>query len=233
MTDWLATSSQFKYGAAYEAETYVEECFVAVQNTMTQFHLAQKGFQVDDTEAKITEIAEKVSLPNLFEFLQTCDSMSSAGAVEELIKEVWKAHPDPEKRWRLDDGIAELLRGNKENALQIFEELIKDDPDYAEAQNKAATCHYMLGNLEQSQDAARRTLELQPNHFQALNGLGLVQYESRRYRLAAESFRKSLRIDPWSPVSSRLSACLDLLVRLDLEEDEGSTEGTAPYEDNK
>mmetsp|Transcript_10223 Transcript_10223/g.14341 ORF Transcript_10223/g.14341 Transcript_10223/m.14341 type:complete len:195 (-) Transcript_10223:656-1240(-) len=188
-------------------------------------HSAASDSDLDDD---YIHIVKSLSLENLFGLLKGLDCMEDAVVVEENIKEIWKANSDPELRWALDDGIADLLQGNKEKALETFTQLAVTDPEYAEAWNKISTCHYMLGDMESSLEAAKQTLELQPDHFQALNGLGLVQYETKRYKLAAETFRRSLRLDPWSPVSSRLSACLDLLKAMDNEE--GAVEGSAPYE---
>lgn len=168
----------------------------------------------------LSDIAKKLSLENLFDILQLEDTMDGAVVLEETIKEVWKAHSSHELRSELDRGIADLIRGNKERALTIFLEIVKEDPDYAEAWNKASTCYYMLGDMQLSLESAERTLELLPKHFQAMNGLGLVHYETRRYKLAAQTFRQSLSLDPWSPVSSRLSACLDMLHGMDLEEEQ-------------
>ena len=182
-----------------------------------------------EKDADLSDIAENLSLETMFEMLKLSDTMDGAIVFEETIKELWKANENQELRFRFDNGVADLLRGNKERALTIFAQLVKDDPEYAEAWNKASTCHFMLGDMQSSLEAAERTLELIPRHFQALNGLGLVQYETRRYKLAAQSFRQSLTLDPWSPVSSRLAACLDMLHGADLEE-EGASEGTAPSE---
>lgn len=148
--------------------------------------------------------------------------MDGAIVLEETIKEIWKAHSDPQLRSRLDSGISDLVRGNKERALTVFLSLVDEDPDYGEAWNKASTCYYMLGDMQLSLEAAEQTLKLLPKHFQAMNGLGLVHYETRRYKLAAQTFRQSLVLDPWSPVSSRLSACLDMLHGMDLEEEQPS-----------
>ena len=139
-------------------------------------------------------------------------------------------HPDSSIRNRLDNGIADLLRGNKEKALIAFKGLTVADPDYAEAWNKASTCYFMLGDMQASLEAAEKALHLIPRHYQALNGMGLIQYETRRYKMAAGTFRKSLTLDPFSPVSSRLAACFDLLHGLDLDDEQGAAEGTAPYE---
>jgi len=173
-------------------------------------------------DSDLAFVAEKLSLENLFDLLKLSDTMDGAIVLEETVKEIWKAHINPDLRSKLDNGIADLMRGNKERALTVFLELVEEDPDYAEAWNKASTCHYMMGDMQSSLEAAERTLELLPRHFQAMNGLGLVHYETRRYKLAAQLFRQSLTLDPWSPVSSRLSTCLDMLHGMDLEEEQST-----------
>lgn len=175
--------------------------------------------QSDPLDAVLSDIAAKLSLDNLFELLTLSDSMDGAIVLEETVKEIWKANNDQKLRSKLDDGIADLMRGNKERALTIFLELMQESPDYGEAWNKASTVHYMMGDMQSALETAERTLELIPNHFQAMNGLALVQYETRRYKMAAQTFRQSLALDPWSPVSARLGACLDMLHGMDLEDE--------------
>jgi tetratricopeptide (TPR) repeat protein len=183
----------------------------------------------DDKDTELVRIAKKLSLDTMFAMLKISDTMETAIVFEETIKEIWKAHENQELRLKLDSGVADLLQGNKKRALDTFTQLVEDDPDYAEAWNKASTCHFMLGDMQLSMETAERTLKLLPRHFQAMNGLGLVHCETRKYKLAARLFRQSLALDPWSPVSSRLAACKDMLHDVDLEE-EGASEGTAPYE---
>lgn len=190
-----------------------------MQDTISRLQVSVRDSSVDVVDADLAVIAENLSLTNLFDMLKLVDTMDGATAIEETIKEIWKAHDNRELRSKLDDGIADLLRGNKERALTIFKKLIQEDPGYAEAWNKASTCYYMLGDMQLSLEAVERTLDLLPMHFQAMNGLGLVQYETRRYKAAAQTFRQSLNLDPWSPVSARLSACLDMLYGTDLEEE--------------
>jgi tetratricopeptide (TPR) repeat protein len=155
--------------------------------------------------------AEKMSTENLFKLLKASDSMDDATIVSEILKELWKAHVDSELRWRLDNAIGHMLSGNTEVALSLFGELVEEDPKYAEAWNKASTCEFMMGNMDGALAAAQKTLELIPNHYQALNGLGLIHYENKELSSAITCFHKSMQIDPWSPVSSRLAACQDTL----------------------
>lgn len=208
-------------------EEIMIESMMKMKEDITQLHLGIRGESCGIEP--IQTHARNLSTDNLFALLQASDNIDDAVEIEESIKEIWKAHANYETRCKLDSGIAELLRGNKDAALSVFDDLVAEDPDYFEAWNKKSTCHFMLGEMEKSLESARRAVELCPRHFQAMSGLGLVQYETRRYRLAAESFRQSIGLDPWSPVSSRLAASLDLLKEMDIDE-EGAEEGTAPHE---
>jgi tetratricopeptide (TPR) repeat protein len=217
---------QFKYGEDLGDDGVTEECFKLIRKEITALHVMLR-----DASA-----STPLSQHNLLEFLHYSDSLESAIVLEDTVKEIWKAHEDETMRQRLDDGILDLLRGKRERALTAFLGIVKDDPLYAEAWNKISTCQYMMGDMGASMDSATKALELLPTHFQALAGLGLIQCETRRYKLATESFRRSLYLDPWSPVSARQSVCLDVLRGLDQEEriwskeeEQGAAEGTAPY----
>jgi tetratricopeptide (TPR) repeat protein len=137
--------------------------------------------------------------------------MEDAVIISEILKETWKAHINSDLRWRLDNGLGNLLAGKTDDAMLDFAALVKDDPSYGESWNKLSTCEFMLGKLEASLESAQKTLDLIPTHYQALNGMGLVHYERNDISLATEHFQKSLELDPWSPVSSRLATCLDAL----------------------
>lgn len=154
-----------------------------------------------------------MSIDNLFDVLKNTDDSETATVLSDSFKEVWKAHQDNDIRFKFDTGVNHLLKGKTEEALSIFSEVVDEDPSYAEAYNKASTAEFMTGNLDASLAAAHKTLQLIPKHFQALNGLGLVYNEKKDLEFAAEAFRKSIEIDPWSPVAGRLSICLNTLER--------------------
>jgi len=81
---------------------------------------------------------------DLFQLLRHTDCLEDAFVAEEGIKEVWKAHHNQQVRWSLDDGISNLMRGDKATALNIYDKIIEEeDPEYVEAWNKKATCHYV------------------------------------------------------------------------------------------
>ena len=50
-------------------------------------------------------------------------------------------------------------------------------------------------------------------------GLGLIHFDNEEYQEAAECFRKVKRLDPWSPVGTKLSLTLDLRDKVIYRED--------------
>jgi len=213
---------KFKFGVPFENDKVLEAGAIAIYQEILNFQQCQKS-EVRDSQEEVARIAESMSLDILFELLEVCDTMEMAMVVGETIKSIFKAHGDADIRQKMDDGIADLVfiwGDNKGEALATFQEVLREDDTYAEAWNKVSTCQFMLGDLQASLWAARRTLELEPRHYQAQNGLGLVFHEMKQYHNAADSFRQSLAIHPWSSSSTRLAACLDIIAQL--EEEEGS-----------
>lgn len=162
---------------------------------------------------ELTEISQQMAIDKWFDLLKNAEDSETATVLSDSFKEIWKAHKDHDIRFKLDTGINYLLRNKTEQALSVFSDVVDADPRYAEAFNKASTTEYMIGNLDASLAAACKTLELIPRHFHALNGLGLVYNEKKDLELAVDAFRRSIYLDPWSPVSGRLSLCLDTLER--------------------
>jgi Flp pilus assembly protein TadD len=164
-------------------------------------------------ETQVTAISQNMPINRYFDVLKDAEDSETATILSDFFKEIWKAHMDHEVRFKFDTGRNYLMRNKTDQALSLFSEVVNMDPTYAEAFNKASTTEYMIGNLDASLTAANKALELIPRHFHALNGLGLVYNGKKDLELAADAFRKSIHFDPWSPVSGRLSVCLDTVER--------------------
>lgn len=203
---------KFKYGLPLDDDGMTERCLTEIKDSISQIFVASR----DESESlskneDLDSISKRISLHNLLLLLKSAHDMETATIFSESLKEIWKAHLDNELRWKLDTAVGYLLSGKVSKALQNFSEVVDKDPSYAEAWNKASTCEFMMGNMDASLAAARKTIECSPTHFQALNGLGLVYYEKKDIASAVDCFRKSMAIDPWSPVAARLSVCLETL----------------------
>ena len=69
-------------------------------------------------------------------------------------------------------------------------------PGFAEGWNKRATVHYLLGNYDKSLTDIAETLALEPRHFGALSGRGLVYMALEEEELALDSFEAALEVYP-------------------------------------
>ena len=98
----------------------------------------------------------------------------------------------------MDAGQQRMVPGGYERSLAIFNRIIAKAPDFAEGWNKRATVLYLLGDLEGSVRDIEATLALEPRHFGALAGLGLIYRAIEKPESALKAFEKVLEINPQS-----------------------------------
>ena len=134
-------------------------------------------------------------LDELFLVVQQTENTVEAREAEDRIWEIWLQHDNPSTQARLAEGIVEM-NDNPRNALRIFHELIEQFPDFAECWNKRATLYYILGDYTESERDIERTLELEPRHFGAMSGLGLIHLANGEYAKAKSVFETVLLIQP-------------------------------------
>lgn len=81
-------------------------------------------------------------------------------------------------------------------ALDILDQVVILQPGYAEAWNKRATVHFLLDDYGSSLGDIRQTLALEPRHFGALSGLGLIFEAMDRDAEAIRAFERALEVNP-------------------------------------
>lgn len=136
-------------------------------------------------------------LDGLFERLRAAEDRVEGERVTNRIWRLWREIDDPDLAAAMEQGIVAMRSGRHGDAERRFSAVIEAAPGYAEAWNKRATVRYMRGRYTAAAADIRRTLALEPRHFGALAGLGLVYMELERYRAAIESFERALELNPW------------------------------------
>ena len=111
---------------------------------------------------------------------------------------LWLSQAGEKAESRIRTGSKQMDRHQYELAQQEFENLVMDYPKFAEAHNKLATVLYMQRKYVQSIRECEITLEINPNHFGAWNGLGLCHYKLAHYQKAIESFNTALTLQPYA-----------------------------------
>ena len=96
----------------------------------------------------------------------------------------------------MEIGIGQMAYRNYPSALESFEEMVDLVPEFAEAWNKRATVHWLLGNYQDSLSDIDKTLALEPRHFGALSGRGQVYVDLEEWDLALKAFEDALEVYP-------------------------------------
>lgn len=138
-------------------------------------------------------------LPSLFEQLRNSEEASVAAELEQAIWAHWLTGPDAASDQMMLQIQTSLQLGRHDLGLLLCNQLIDAYPEYAEGWNKRATILYLLNRPEESVADIRTTLELEPNHFGALSGLGLILLRAGDAEGALHAFEEVLSITPLSP----------------------------------
>lgn len=151
--------------------------------------LAMMPARADQTDAALTPLFDKLAQPGLTEEV--------ARRLEFDIWVLWGQSGSPTidllmgRGKQFGDSPQELLQ-----AVALFDAAVALAPEFAEAWNKRATAHYLLGDYEASIRDIEQTLRLEPRHFGALSGLGMIMVELGEVEKALRAFRLALEINP-------------------------------------
>ena len=137
-----------------------------------------------------------VRLAELFRSLKSTESVNKALVFESKIWHIWMEHHDPEVESSMFQGVEAMKLQQFEQAFGHFSLLIKIAPDYAEGWNKRATVLYLMGRFKESEADVIRTLELEPRHFGALSGQGLIRIAIQDWTGAIYFLESALKINP-------------------------------------
>tara|TARA_B100002003_G_scaffold177671_1_gene165538 strand:+ start:105 stop:689 length:585 start_codon:yes stop_codon:yes gene_type:complete len=136
------------------------------------------------------------ALDGLFERLTITTNDEEASNITREIWQRWTANDDPEVSQLMQTGIRALNYSTYRRALQSFDRVIEMAPEFAEGWNKRATLYYHIKEYRRSIDDIKETLRLEPRHFGAWSGLGLVSIAQENYSGALAAFKKALSINP-------------------------------------
>ena len=138
----------------------------------------------------LAETTPKTRLDGLFAKLK--------GAATEA--EIWQAwiHTDDGDVAQVMSRVQFAMRaGMYDLALGELDKVVQIAPKYAEGWNRRATVLFLLKRDLESVRDVQHVLSLEPRHFGALSGLGLIHMRAGNWKSALESFRKALEIHPF------------------------------------
>ena len=151
------------------------------------FFISLSFTYAENRDLKLDKLFLKLKIENSY----------SAFEIEQKIWKIWSTHPSNDELTNMLNVGSNLVNNNQlSKAVEIFSNVIFQDPNWAEAWNKRATVLYMMGEFKKSQEDIDKVLELEKRHFGALAGQGLVNIQLKNYEKAIRSYEEAMTIYP-------------------------------------
>ena len=136
-------------------------------------------------------------LDDLFLELKKTGDSDQAKLLANEIFHVWAAYEQGgDANHLMQVGMVLMYGQQVSSAERIFSNLIRDYPDFAEAWNQRAIARYIMGNNEGSKTDIAKVIDLEPRHFGALSGLGMIHVRNGDLQEAVQAFEAALYFNP-------------------------------------
>jgi tetratricopeptide (TPR) repeat protein len=140
--------------------------------------------------------ARAQQIDDLFARLKTVKAQEDGDEIVAQIWKLWQQSGSPELDAAMQHAV--LVMGQVPAlAMPILDDIVARAPNWAEGWNKRATVLYLMGEYDRSLTDIDRVLALEPRHFGALAGMGLIRIEKGETREALAAFRRALAVNPF------------------------------------
>ena len=149
----------------------------------------------DDAQQSGAAASGERSLDDLLDRLARSDEPEGRSLQAEILKRFHRSGSDTIDlllSWSIDAMQAEDFS----RALDLLDQVVVLAPDFAEGWNKRATVHFLTNDYGKSIADIEKTLALQPRHFGALSGLGLILRDIGNEQEAIRALTEALAVNP-------------------------------------
>lgn len=161
--------------------------------------LAAEGAAVPEPPrpaAKPKPIGTAELLDSLLGRLALAESDEQARLIEHGIWQVWSRSGSPTADLLVVQAMKAAEAGQTIKALAMLDTVIASRPQFMEAWNKRATVYFLIGDYDRSLADIAKVLEMEPRHFGALAGQGLILNEQGKPEAAIKALKRALAINP-------------------------------------
>ena len=138
-------------------------------------------------------------LDTLFGLLHETENPRAGEQITWRIWIIWRELDDENADTLMDKGIRDMSLQRYDQALITFNKVVEIAPTYAEGWNKRATLLFLMGDYVGSVADIKRTVALEPRHFGAGSGLGLIYIHLDNDAAALRAFEQALEVNPHLP----------------------------------
>jgi tetratricopeptide (TPR) repeat protein len=136
-------------------------------------------------------------LDGLFAVLKTAKDQDEGDVIVADIWKVWLQSGSADMDGRMEQVIKLMAHGLLQHAREALDEIVAAAPQWAEGWNKRATVLFLMGEYDRSLADIERVLALEPRHFGALAGIGMIRTEKGELREALAAYRRALAVNPF------------------------------------
>ncbi len=117
-------------------------------------------------------------------------------SIEARVIDVWSRSGSVAMDLLLQRGRDAMEADDYQAAIEHFTALTDHAPEFAEAWNMRATAFYLIDEYGLSIEDISRALALNPQHFGALNGLGVILEQIGDDENALTAYKEAYKINP-------------------------------------
>ncbi|MHA7776400.1 tetratricopeptide repeat protein [Roseibium sp. M-1] len=154
----------------------------------------QEGGQVVVEEGDPED--EQDRLDELFSKLAEVETPEAAAPIAREIQMLWMDSGSDTVDVLMSRAGKAIQADDSALALDLLDVVVLLKPSYAEGWNRRATVYYMREDFGKSLVDIERVLALEPRHWGALSGLGIIQRRLGMNEDALKTFRRALEVNP-------------------------------------
>jgi tetratricopeptide (TPR) repeat protein len=162
--------------------------------------LSAGAAQVQGRAERLEALFARLSMTN--------DSLEGDAIIEEIWR-LWLISGRPEIDAMMQNALALVEAGRPQAAMPLLDRIVERAPEWAEGWNKRATVYYLLDEYDRSLADIDKVLALEPRHFGALAGRGLIHIAQENYRAALDDYRRARAVNPFLQGAAQMIPTLE------------------------
>ncbi|MFM9974984.1 MAG: tetratricopeptide repeat protein [Beijerinckiaceae bacterium] len=149
-----------------------------------------------EPERKLPDPRHQSRTDQLFERLSAARDEAEASSLADQIERIWRRSGSDTIDLLMERAREAAVAKDGVLALDILDSVLALKPDWAEAYSRRANVLFQQQDFDGAMRDLRQTLQLEPRHFQALAGIGLIFQQGGNKKQALAAFREALKINP-------------------------------------
>jgi tetratricopeptide (TPR) repeat protein len=135
-------------------------------------------------------------IDQLFERLAASRNEAETGNISEQITRIWNRSGSDTLDLLMERVGTAMKAQDQLTALDLLDSILLLKADWPEAYSRRAAVLFQQKDMDGAMRDLRKSLALEPRHFQALAGVGMIFRQNEQPKQALAAFRAALAINP-------------------------------------